>query len=599
MKVKIMLAGIYALYSLSAQAVVTQPAVTWRGTFGGQGKTADEALSIVHAALAKNLADYNYCISVASDSTRSPMGGTCTVMYENGVIPDPGNTSTLNGSPLKMINLVTYHTENISPQSGNSSSDENVAFGEATLGLQCNSNQTTKIVAPNNGKNLKVYCEDIIPPPENNCTSSGNPVNYLSGDKVQHETDFIGAAGLSVTRQYINQRQGWTIESLPRIFDFTNRYMVDPNSVGATGCMGRTLVIDLYQPNLASPDLYDLIKVPTSFCLAYTNLIDTTPKITLRTSEAFEWDLTNKGGYYGDNLLPAKLYSIVPETNNGAAWMLHYDNNKKEFFDKNGLLIKTLDTKGNYINYAYNNGKLISKTNRLNETVSYMYDVNGNVQTVQLPSGKTLTYSYKYVSAFSLVTVLDSVTYTDGNKVTYEYKDSRFPLALTGVMDTNNKQYATWAYDSAGRAISSQHAGGADLFSFDYSSVSRTVVTNSLGKKTSYNFAIINGRKLLTSVTGEPSANCGGSNKNYTYTSEGWVASKTDWNGNKTTYTYNPKGQEISRTEGFGSAVAKTIITEWHATLNLRTKITEAGKETIYTYDANGLLLNQNARSLP
>jgi uncharacterized protein RhaS with RHS repeats len=32
-----------------------------------------------------------------------------------------------------------------------------------------------------------------------------------------------------------------------------------------------------------------------------------------------------------------------------------------------------------------------------------------------------------------------------------------------GIVDEDDNRYATFAYDSTGRAISSQHAGGADL----------------------------------------------------------------------------------------------------------------------------------------
>ena len=119
-----------------------------------------------------------------------------------------------------------------------------------------------------------------------------------------------------------------------------------------------------------------------------------------------------------------------------------------------------------------------------------------------------------------------------------------------------------------------------------------------MGRQTIYSFADIAGARRVTSVAGQPTANCVGANKNYTYTPEGWVASKTDWNGNQTVYSYNTKGQEISRTEAYGTPVAKTITTQWDPTFNLRTKVTEPDKETLYTYDANGLLIGQKIHSL-
>lgn len=103
---------------------------------------------------------------------------------------------------------------------------------------------------------------------------------------------------------------------------------------------------------------------------------------------------------------------------------------------------------------------------------------------------------------------------------------------------------------------------------------------------------------MVTRVEGHATANCAGANQNYTYTPEGWLASKTDWKGVQTTYTYNSLGQETSRTEAFGTPEAKTITTEWHPTLYLKTKVTEPGKETLYSYDANGNLLSQTVNSL-
>ena len=180
----------------------------------------------------------------------------------------------------------------------------------------------------------------------------------------------------------------------------------------------------------------------------------------------------------------------------------------------------------------------------------------------------------------------------------YHYEDSRFPAALTGITDERGIRYATWAYDELGRAISSEHTGGAERTQISFNADGSSTVTNALGKQTIYSFKYLTGARRVVKVEGQPTANCVGANQNYTYTPEGWVDSQTDWKGNKTTYAYNTKGQETSRTEAFGTVVAKKIATEWHATLNLKTKVTEPDRETTYSYDANGLLLNQKTRSL-
>src|SRR5207253_18874 len=50
-----------------------------------------------------------------------------------------------------------------------------------------------------------------------------------------------------------------------------------------------------------------------------------------------------------------------------------------------------------------------------------------------------------------------------------------FPWLLTGITDESGHRFSTYAYDTAGRASSSQHAGGADLYTFSYGQYGTTV----------------------------------------------------------------------------------------------------------------------------
>jgi YD repeat-containing protein len=534
-----------------------------------------------------NNTHYNSCMSKISSGPKCSHY-VCTKMETSG--PSPSGTSTISGEPAEYTatNTLTTTTENCGALDTNTQASAGSPF---FVTWSCPDGFSAQ------GQINTVSC--VKPERTNNqCTKEGNPINYISGDKFQLETDYSGRNGLTIDRNYLNQRQSWQIESVGRLFDFTNRYI--PNLEGNQGiCSGYVAYFGLNQPNLSTPDPTDVIKIPTAFCLRFISNSIQPNKVVVRTKDGITWDLYSKGSYYGDSLFPAKLYPIDPVANSGAAWKLLYNDNKNDFFDANGLLKKTVYVSGDEINYTYDNEKLMSKSNRLGDVVSFAYDTAGRIISAQVPGGKTIKYNYKIAANTVNISLLDSVEALDGAKTTYEYADTRFPFALTGVVDANGKHYASWSYDANGKAISSQHADGAELFSFDYTFGDRTTVTNPLGKKTTYNFSVINGRKLITSVTGVPTTNCVGANKNYTYTPEGWLASKTDWNGNKTVYAYNAAGQEISRTEANGTPLAKTITTEWHPTLNIKTKITEPNKETTFSYDANGLLLNKNTRSLP
>ena len=242
------------------------------------------------------------------------------------------------------------------------------------------------------------------------------------------------------------------------------------------------------------------------------------------------------------------------------------------FYDANsGLLSRVKDSTGRELLFAYTGNQISSVTVDGNKTTSYTYNASGLITQVTRPDNTTRIY---------------------------HYEDTRFPTALTGITDERGARYATWTYDAQGRAISSEHAGGAEKTLLTFNADGSTTVTNALNKQTIYRFADIAGARRVTKVEGQPTANCAGANQDYTYTPEGWIASKTDWKGIKTTFTYNTVGQEISRTEAFGTSDARTVTTEWHPTLFVKTKITEPEKETIYTYDANGRLLNQTVQSI-
>lgn len=190
-----------------------------------------------------------------------------------------------------------------------------------------------------------------------------------------------------------------------------------------------------------------------------------------------------------------------------------------------------------------------------------------------------------------LVRTIDGVTPQERR---YIYGDSRFPKYLTAVYDERRVKYAAWSYDAMGRAISSEHAEGADRVSIFYNNDGSSTVTNSLGKKITYRFSIINGLKLITAIEGEPSANCPSSNSKYIYDERGLLKTKTDNKGHLTVYDYNSYDLEVSRTEGANTAEARTITTEWHPTLLLPVAVTEPTRITTYTYDEQGRQLSQS-----
>ncbi|MWK60059.1 RHS repeat protein [Pseudomonas otitidis] len=205
--------------------------------------------------------------------------------------------------------------------------------------------------------------------------------------------------------------------------------------------------------------------------------------------------------------------------------------------------------------------------------------------------GTSVSYTYNSIRRLTTVTTTrDSVV----SSQTYHYEDTRNPNLLTGITDERGIRYATWTYDDQGRAISSEHAGGAEKVTVAYNADGSSTVTNALGKRTTYRFQTIQGIRRITAIEGEPSANCPNSNATFTYDDRGLVKTRTDNKGHVTTFDYNDRGLEVSRTEAYGTPQARTVITEWHPTLFLPLTVTEPDRVTTYRYDDQGRQLSQS-----
>ena len=168
---------------------------------------------------------------------------------------------------------------------------------------------------------------------------------------------------------------------------------------------------------------------------------------------------------------------------------------------------------------------------------------------------------------------------------------TQLPHALTGITDEASQRFATFSYESSGRAISTQHAGGADKVSLSYNGAT-TSVTDALLTSRTYGFQTILGVVRNTSIS-QPCTSCGLSSAT-TYDANGNQQSKTDFNGRVTNYSYDlARNLETSRTEAYGTSKARTITTAWHSTFRLPTQIDEPGKRTTFTHDSNGNVLTK------
>jgi YD repeat-containing protein len=182
--------------------------------------------------------------------------------------------------------------------------------------------------------------------------------------------------------------------------------------------------------------------------------------------------------------------------------------------------------------------------------------------------------------------------YSDAVVQLYHYEDTKHPHALTGITDENGVRYATWTYDSDGRAISSQHAGGVDIGQVEYNADGTVTTTNSLGLKATYYFVDIQGVKKQIKVEGAATANCSATRSEYTYNGQGLKETITDPKGYVTRFDYNSRGLVTTKTEAEGTSVERITHFKWHDVFPLPVSITETDRVTLHEYNDDGQLLS-------
>lgn len=398
----------------------------------------------------------------------------------------------------------------------------------------------------NNGLCIPVHkdagkkCEDDI--------FQGNPINITIGNKYQSETDYRagGVFPLTVSRTYNSATNNW------RFFQ-----KIEYVSEGVT--------------------------------------------VNVVRSDGKGRPFRKEGGVWvTDADIVGKLTATEDGSDNITSWTYTTGNDRIENYDAQGRILSVTERSGLSYTYSYQPDN-ITVTHSNGNTLVYHLDSEGRVSGFTDPDNRDYQYSYDAEGRLTSITFPDATPSdtTDNPRRLYHYEDSRFPHALTGITDENGNRFATWSYDDEGRAVSSEHANGVDKTTLTYNADGTTTVTNPLGKQTTYHFTTIQGVRKVTQVEGHPTASCQGANKAYSYDANGNIASKTDWNGVTTTYTYDmARNLELSRTEAVDTPQERTITTEWHTDFRLPIKITEPGRVTEYSYDAQGRQLSSKVSSV-
>jgi RHS repeat-associated protein len=281
----------------------------------------------------------------------------------------------------------------------------------------------------------------------------------------------------------------------------------------------------------------------------------------------------------------------VTLTKAGSTWTLKDLDDTTETYTAittTEALLNTIQLRNGYtqtLNYNGSN-QLTSVTDSYSRSLVLNYNGNGTLNTVTTPDSTTITNGY---TAGGSGLNLTSVTYptAPASVVTYVYEDSGMPNVLTGIVDENSNRYATWSYDPYSRGLISQLGTGTTAqivsVSYDDTTGNRTV-TNPLGVQDTYSFTTLQGVPKVTGISRAATSTTAAATRAFTYDTNGYLATATDWNGNSTTYTNNTHGQPTKIVE----PTRTTNISYDPTFVHLPHQITTTGLKSVFAYDTSG-----------
>jgi YD repeat-containing protein len=283
-----------------------------------------------------------------------------------------------------------------------------------------------------------------------------------------------------------------------------------------------------------------------------------------------------------------------------------------------GYLIQAQDNRGRLIQFVYQlpagappatGGRLASITDATGQAINLSYDAQSN---------------------------LASITWADATARQFLYENPASPWALTGIADERAVRYATFGYDTAGRAISTEYSGGVNRYSAAYTVLPVGTVTevydttrqvivryhdwvlpqgtqlsNPQGATVGIGATSVLGKSYVASRSQPAGSGCAASTSATTYGSNGNAASVDDFNGQRVCYGYDvTRNLESVRVEGLATtqscptllpagaslpAGSRKVSTQWHPDWTLPASVAEPGRLTTYVYNGQPDPFNGNA----
>lgn len=403
----------------------------------------------------------------------------------------------------------------------------------------------------------------------------GDPVNAGTGNKFEHQTDYVGQGSLPLTiRWTYNSRDG-------------SKYLPDTAFI-----FGR-------KRTYAYSESVKLIPYPGK-PWAYVTRAD-------GKSIGFQGigvDWVPKAGE------KTRLYAQYSGTTI-TSWLFEDEEGDKYLFNASGRLLEVSNAMGGRNTLTYNaQGKIDKVVDQSGRALRYEYNASGLVSKILLPDGGDLQYFYS--SEKDLI----RTQFPGGVSRQYLYNEAGLvvsgtaPGALTGVIDESSSRYSSTSYDAKTKALTTKLANGLDPYAASYQMkthqlyVGQASVTFPAGKVRNTSFTAINGRVLPSSVN-TTCAGCPSQSTTYTYDVNGHEDIVTK-NGISTDFNYDSRGQLMQRIDASNDNAGnkRTVQIDWHPNFNAPTerRIYDAAgvlvKREVWTYNSRGQVVTHSVHEL-
>ncbi len=264
----------------------------------------------------------------------------------------------------------------------------------------------------------------------------------------------------------------------------------------------------------------------------------------------------------------------------------------REFYNEDGLMVKSIDALGNPTYFSYDAaGSLLKMTDATGDFFGYTYDSRGNLATMTEPLGHATSFTYSPLGqltslrdannnvtnyAYGASGNPSSITYADGSQENFTFNSLGQPLSFV----QRNGQAIGYSYDSAGNVTKETFADGSH-YDYTYDVYGNLLTAIDAGGTTSFAY---NALGRMTSVNYP-----GGNSLTFTYNSKGGVTRIVDQSGYTTNYAYDSAGRPWKVLDAANNPLATYT---YDAMSRVVRQDNANDTYTTIAYDANGNILH-------